>query len=99
MDSKPFFDQLTARGGVVALIPSPRGNDPGPQPTGVVPRKWYTVREVADMLGYGLSKTKMLVATGELRSLKDGKNRRILPEWVDEYVVRKAVQAVSERTA
>ncbi len=43
------------------------------------------------MLGYGLSKTKMLVATGELRSLKDGKYRRILPEWVDEYVARKAV--------
>ena len=28
----------------------------------------------------------MLIATGELRSIKDGKYRRILPEWVDEYV-------------
>nr|WP_211240737.1 hypothetical protein [Hamadaea tsunoensis] len=45
------------------------------------------------MLGYGLSKTKMLVATGQLRSLKDGRNRRILPEWVDEYVARKAREA------
>jgi excisionase family DNA binding protein len=42
------------------------------------------------MLGYGLSKTKMLIATGELRSLKDGRSRRILPEWVDEYIARKA---------
>jgi len=55
--------------------------------------KWYTVAEVADMLGYGLSKTKTLVATGQLRSLKDGGHRRILPEWVDEYVARRASEA------
>ena len=42
------------------------------------------------MLGYGVSKTKMLVATGQLRSLKDGGSRRILPEWVDEYIARRA---------
>lgn len=61
--------------------------------TVVITRKWYTVAEVAEMLGFGLSKTKMLVATGELRSLKDGKYRRILPEWVDEYVARRAEEA------
>jgi excisionase family DNA binding protein len=55
--------------------------------------KWHTVAEVADMLGFGLSKTKMLVASGEIRSLKDGRNRRVLPEWVDEYVNRRAGQA------
>jgi excisionase family DNA binding protein len=55
-------------------------------------RKWHTVGEVAEMLGYGLSKTKMLVITGELRSLKDGGSRRILPSWVDEYVARKATE-------
>ena len=55
--------------------------------------KWYTVAEVAQMLGYGLSKTKMLVATGQLRSLKDGGHRRVLPEWVDEYVSRRAGEA------
>jgi excisionase family DNA binding protein len=61
--------------------------------TGIVIRpRWHTVAEVAQMLGYGLSKTKMLVATGELRSLKDGGSRRILPEWVDEYVARRAAQ-------
>ena len=47
------------------------------------------------MLGYGLSKTKMLVATGELQSLKDGGSRRILPVWVDEYVARKAQDEVA----
>lgn len=28
----------------------------------------------------------MKIATGEQRSIKDGKYRRILPEWVDQYV-------------
>ncbi|MGW3406821.1 excisionase family DNA-binding protein [Streptomyces zhihengii] len=54
----------------------------------VVQRKWHTTAEVADMLGFGLSKTKMLVLTGEIRSVKIGRNRRILPAWVDEYVQR-----------
>lgn len=52
----------------------------------VFTRKWHTVAEVADMLGFGLSKTKMLVAQRKIRSVKAGKYRRILPEWVDEYV-------------
>ncbi|MCW2610399.1 MAG: hypothetical protein JWM15_1645 [Cryptosporangiaceae bacterium] len=58
-------------------------------------RKWHTVAEVADMLGYGLTKTKMLVATGQLRSLKDGRSRRILPQWVDEYVARRAEESAA----
>jgi excisionase family DNA binding protein len=37
-------------------------------------------------LCYGLTKTEMLVISGELRFLKDGRSRRILPQWVDEYV-------------
>jgi excisionase family DNA binding protein len=56
----------------------------------LIEKKWYTVPEVAGMLGFGLSKTKMLVATGEIRSIKDGRHRRILPQWVDEYVARRA---------
>jgi excisionase family DNA binding protein len=48
--------------------------------------KWYSPAEVAVLLGFGISKVKMKIASGELRSLKDGKYRRILPEWVDEYV-------------
>lgn len=52
--------------------------------------KWHTVDEVAVMLKYGLSKTKMLVASGRIKSVKDGGSRRVLPEWVDEYIERLA---------
>jgi excisionase family DNA binding protein len=61
--------------------------------TTVIERKWHTTAEVADMLGFGLSKTKMLVLTGEIRSVKVGRNRRILPTWVDEYVERVTTDA------
>ncbi|MFI6021169.1 excisionase family DNA-binding protein [Streptomyces sp. NPDC051287] len=63
----------------------------------VLTPKWHTTAEVAAMLGFGLSKTKMLVLTGEIRSVKIGRNRRILPEWVDDYVQRvtSAPEAVS----
>ncbi|MGC7102471.1 excisionase family DNA-binding protein [Amycolatopsis lurida] len=59
----------------------------------MITRKWHTVAEVAEMLGYGLSKTKMLIATGQIRSIKDGHNRRILPEWVDEYINDRVAEA------
>ena len=55
--------------------------------------RWYTTAEVAVMLGYGLTKTKQLVLSGQIRSIKDGGNRRILPEYVDEYIRRKAEEA------
>lgn len=51
-----------------------------------IARKWYSTAEVAEMLGYGLSKTKILVLSGQIRSVKDGRYRRILPEWVDDYI-------------
>ncbi len=63
--------------------------------TTVITPRWYSVAQVAEMLGFGLSKTKMLVATGQLRSLKDGKYRRILPEWVDEYIERRVKETVA----
>jgi excisionase family DNA binding protein len=52
----------------------------------VLAPRWYSPAEVAVLLGFGLSKVKMKIATGELRSIKDGKHRRILPEWIDEYI-------------
>jgi excisionase family DNA binding protein len=55
--------------------------------------KWYTVAQVASLLGYGESRVQMLIIGGDLRSLKDGRSRRILPEWVDEYVQMRASQA------
>lgn len=63
--------------------------------TRVLVKRWHSVGEVAEMLGYGLSKTKMLVATGKIRSLKDGGHRRVLPEWVDEYVARLAEESAA----
>jgi excisionase family DNA binding protein len=57
--------------------------------TALTPR-WYTTAQVAELLGFGLYKTKALIASGELRSLKDGRYRRILPEWVDEYIAKRA---------
>ncbi|MEV5206320.1 excisionase family DNA-binding protein [Micromonospora sp. NPDC053740] len=48
--------------------------------------RWYSPVEVAVLLGFGISKVKMKIATGELRSIKDGKYRRVLPEWVDDYI-------------
>jgi excisionase family DNA binding protein len=56
-----------------------------PTPTQLTAR-WHSPAEVAVLLGYGLSKVKMKIATGELRSIKDGKYRRILPEWIDQYI-------------
>jgi excisionase family DNA binding protein len=52
--------------------------------------RWHTVAEVAQMLGYGQSKTRMLIAQRRIRSIKDGGSRRILPEWVDDYIARLA---------
>ena len=56
------------------------------RPVGQLTPKWYSPAEVAALLGFGLTKVKMKISTGELRSIKDGKYRRILPEWVDEYI-------------
>ena len=67
---------------------------PGTQiPAEVIKPRWYTTKQVALMLGYSLTKTKHLVLTGQIRSVKDGGNRRILPEYVDEYVAQKAKEA------
>ncbi len=65
-----------------------------PQP---LAKKWYTCAEVAEMLGFGESKVRMLVIHGDLRSLKDGRSRRILPGWVDEYVAMRARQALESQ--
>ena len=55
--------------------------------------RWYTVAQVAQMLNYGESKVRMLIITGQLRSIKDGRSRRILPEWVEAYVQDRAKAA------
>ena len=60
-------------------------------------RRWHTVAEVAEMLGYGETKVRMAIISGDLRSVKDGKLRRILPEWVDEYVALKVAESEQDR--
>ena len=59
---------------------------------GIAP-KWYTTKQVALTLGYSLTKTKHLILSGQIRSIKDGGNRRILPEYVDEYVASRTREA------
>lgn len=59
--------------------------------------RWHTVAEVAQMLGYGETKVRMLIAEGRLKSLKDGHSRRVLPQWVDEYIEGLAAAAEAER--
>jgi excisionase family DNA binding protein len=59
---------------------------------GPIELKWYTTAQVAVMLGYGLTKTKHLIPSGQLGSIKDGGSRRILPEHVDAYIRSKAAQ-------
>ena len=44
----------------------------GAKPVSLRP-KWYTVAQVAKLLGYGESKVRMLIIAGDLRSLKDGR--------------------------
>jgi excisionase family DNA binding protein len=55
-------------------------------------RRWYSVAEVAEMLGYGQSKVRMLIIQGDLKSLKDGGSRRVLPQWVDDYIELRTAQ-------
>jgi excisionase family DNA binding protein len=66
---------------------------PGTQERQRLDPKWYTVSQVAQLLGYGETKVRMLIISGDLRSLKDGRSRRVLPEWVEDYVRRRASQA------
>ncbi len=62
----------------------------------MISRRWHTVAEVAEMLGYGETKVRMLIIQGDLKSLKDGRSRRILPQWVDEFVQRRADEAAED---
>ncbi|WP_236750889.1 hypothetical protein [Actinoalloteichus hymeniacidonis] len=35
----------------------------------------------------------MLIASEQIRSVKDGRHRRVLPGWVDEYIQRRIDEA------
>jgi hypothetical protein len=76
VDTAQLLDEI-ARGNIIALIPSPRAPADSGEPATVV-KRWSSVREVGEMLGFGLSKVNQLVITRELRSFKVGKYRRIV---------------------
>lgn len=48
----------------------------------------YTVQEAASQLRLGLTTTKALVASGEIRSIKIGRARRVPSDALDGYVRR-----------
>lgn len=64
----------------------------------VIKPRWHTMTEVAQMLGFGLSETKMLVLTGEIRSIKVGHNRRIMPNgWTSTSPQDRGISDMSGR--
>ena len=56
-------------------------------------KKWFSVAEVAEMLGFGETKVRMAIIHGDLRSVKDGRQRRILPQWVDKYMALRVTES------
>lgn len=48
----------------------------------------YPANEVAQQLGVGLTTAKALIRTGELRSVKIGRARRVPSDVLHEYVRR-----------
>lgn len=51
-------------------------------------RLLHPVGEVAEQLGVGLTTAKALISSGELRSVKIGRSRRVPAEALQEYVQR-----------
>lgn len=59
-----------------------------------LPRLLYTIEESAAQLAIGVTKAKELVASGELRSIKIGRLRRITASSLAEYVQVRELQAM-----
>jgi excisionase family DNA binding protein len=53
----------------------------------------FTVEQVADMLHIGRDKVYYLLRTGQLRSIKIGKLRRITEDHLDEFIASLEDQA------
>ncbi|WP_156937736.1 helix-turn-helix domain-containing protein [Haloglycomyces albus] len=63
---------------------SPRPPQRGEQD--VIQPRWYSIPQSAVALEFSVSKVKRLIRAGRLKSVKDGRNVRILPEWIDQYI-------------
>lgn len=48
----------------------------------------FTTEEAAAQLGIGITKTKSLIRTGEIHSVKVGRLRRIVRTSLEEYIQR-----------
>lgn len=59
-----------------------------------VPRLLYTTEEAAAQLAIGVTKAKELIASGELRSIKVGRLRRITASSLAEYVQVRELQSM-----
>lgn len=58
--------------------------------------KAYTVEQVAEMLSIGRDKVYYLIRTGQLRSIKIGKLRRITSQHLAEFIT--SLEAASQAT-
>jgi excisionase family DNA binding protein len=63
-----------------------RDDDPPARPAEVRHLQAYTVEQVAKMLHIGRDKVYYLLRTGQLRSLKIGKLRRITEQQLAEFI-------------
>ncbi|TDD20295.1 DNA-binding protein [Actinomadura sp. KC06] len=62
----------------------------------VVPVQAYTVEQVAEILNIGRDKVYFLIRTGQLRSIKIGKLRRITDRHLAEFVTSLEEPALEE---
>src|SRR5262249_3631899 len=52
-----------------------------------------TTKDVAELLGCSYTEARERLLDGRIRAVKDGRWLRTRREWVEEYIVRKTVQA------
>ena len=64
--------------------------------TSTVERLLYTTEEAAAALGVGITKTKSMIRSGELRSLRIGRLRRIPASSVKEFIQIRELREVGE---
>jgi excisionase family DNA binding protein len=63
-----------------------------------LPRLLYTTEEAAAQLAIGVTKAKELISSGELRSIKVGRLRRVTASSLAEYVQVRELQALGVHT-
>ena len=56
-------------------------------------KKFYSVKEVSDILTVGYGKILDLIALGELKAIKIGKCYRISPYALDQFIKSKEVKS------